>query len=78
MKKVMIALAAVMCLGLVSCNKTCTCTTSYMGVSSSITVSEQMLQKFGVTCSDYAKIWEEGQKAGASMGVTVDASAKCN
>lgn len=59
MKKVIVAVMAVLCLGLVSCNK-CTCTVTSMGVTKKYTYTEKEIQDAGVkTCAEmdsYLKI----------------------
>ena len=57
MKKVMIAVAAVLCLVLASCSGNCKCKTIIAGeVVSTATITESTLQKAGVTCEQYNEI----------------------
>lgn len=63
MKKVMIAVAAVLCLGLTSCGKKCTCTVTSMGITQTVMYTEKELQEKGVTnceqMAQYVKIADD-------------------
>lgn len=57
MKKAIFAVAALLCLGLASCSKDCTCTTVIAGeVVGTVTVKESTLQAAGTTCEKYNEI----------------------
>ncbi len=57
MKKAMIAVAAVLCLGLASCSSSCKCTETVAGeVVATVSVSEKTLSAVGMTCEQYNEI----------------------
>lgn len=76
MKKVIFAVVAVLALGLASCSKTCKCTETINGVSNTVPISEQTLQKQGKTCEQYNEVLELASRISQAAGANYSASCK--